>query len=77
VTETENSAHLQISKFSNIVNIIIPFFNKYPILGIKSLDFIEFKKICDILKTKDHLTSTSVFNKIIKIKSRMNLNRKW
>jgi hypothetical protein len=77
VTETENSAHLQISKFSDIVNIIIPFFNKYPILGIKSLDFIEFKKVCDILKTKDHLTSTSVFNKIIKIKSGMNLNRKW
>jgi len=77
VTEKEKSAHLQISKFSDIFNIIIPFFNKYPILGIKNLDFIEFKKVCDILKTKDHLTSTSVFNKIIKIKSGMNLNRKW
>ena len=43
---------------------------------MKSLDFIDFKKVCDILKTKDHLTSTSVFNQIIEIKSGMNLNRK-
>jgi hypothetical protein len=76
VTILEKSAQLQISKFFDIVNIIIPFFNKYPILGMKSLDFIDFKKASYILKTKKHLTSPSVFNKIIKIKSGMNLNRK-
>ena len=76
VTLTEKSAQLQISKFSDITNIIIPFFNKHPILGMKSLDFIDFKKVCDILKSKDHLTSTSVFNQIIEIKNGMNLNRK-
>ena len=70
------SVSLQISKFSDIVNIIIPFFNQYPIVGTKSLDFKDFKKVCDIIKTKDHLTSPSVFNKILKIKSGMNLNRK-
>jgi hypothetical protein len=68
VTILEKSAQLQISKFVDIVNIIIPFFNKYPILGMKSLDILDFKKACYILKTKKHLTSTSVFNKIIKIK---------
>lgn len=36
---TKNSANLQITKYSDIVNIIIPFFNSYPILGMKSLDF--------------------------------------
>ncbi|OSX56117.1 hypothetical protein POSPLADRAFT_1160973 [Postia placenta MAD-698-R-SB12] len=76
VTMTEKSAQLQISKFSDINNIIIPFFKKHPILGVKSLDFIDFKKVCDILKTKEHLTSTSVYNQIIEIKSGMNLNRK-
>nr|YP_009517227.1 LAGLIDADG homing endonuclease [Myochromella boudieri]AYE93138.1 LAGLIDADG homing endonuclease [Myochromella boudieri] len=76
VTLTEKSAQLQISKFSDINNIIIPFFNKHPILGMKSLDFIDFKKVCLILKTKDHLTSTLVYNQIIEIKSGMNLNRK-
>lgn len=76
MTLTEKSAQLQISKFSDINGIIIPFFNKHPILGFKSLDFIDFKKVCDILKTKEHLTSTTVFNQIIEIKSGMNLNRK-
>ena len=43
---------------------------------MKSLDFIDFKKVCELLKSKDHLTSTSVFNQIIEIKKGMNLNRK-
>jgi len=65
---TDNSAHLQISKFSDVNNIIIPFFNKHPILGVKSLDFIDFKKVSDILNTKEHLASTEVFNQVIEIK---------
>ena len=73
----EKSVNLQITKFSDIVNVIIPFFKLYPIAGTKSLDFKDFKKVCDIIKTKEHLTSPSVFNQILKIKSGMNQNRKW
>jgi hypothetical protein len=62
---SDKCAHLQISKFSDINNIIIPFFNKHPILGVKSLDFIDFKKVCLILKTKEHLTSTETYNQVI------------
>jgi len=40
----EKSVNLQITKFSDIVNVIIPFFNLYPIAGTKSLDFKDFKK---------------------------------
>ena len=32
------------------------------------MDFLDFKKVCNILETKKHLTSPSVFNKIVKIK---------
>ena len=73
----EKSVNLQITKFDDIVNVIIPFFNLYPIAGTKSLDFKDFKKVCDIIKTKEHLTSPSVFKKILQIKSGMNQNRKW
>ena len=75
VSLTEKSAQLQISKFSDINDIIIPFFNEYPIMGKKSLDFEDFKKVCHIIKTKKHLESPLVFNNILKIKSGMNLNR--
>nr|AYE93232.1 LAGLIDADG homing endonuclease [Termitomyces sp.]AYE93260.1 LAGLIDADG homing endonuclease [Termitomyces sp.] len=37
VTLTEKSAQLQISKFSDINDIIIPFFNKHPILPLPLL----------------------------------------
>src|SRR5690349_12701751 len=33
---------LQFTKIADIVNIIIPFFEKYKIVGIKSSDFVDF-----------------------------------
>jgi hypothetical protein len=44
---------------------------------MKKLDYLDFKKVCEIIKTKEHLTSLSVYNEILKIRSGMNLNRKW
>jgi len=65
-----------ITKYSDIVNIIIPFFDKFPIQGQKALDFEDFKKVADIMKTNDHLTAEG-FLKILKIKEGMNQNRLW
>ena len=65
-----------MTKYSDIVDIIIPFFDKYPIQGLKALDFVDFKKVADIMKTNDHLTAEG-FEKILKIKERMNDNRLW
>jgi len=67
---------LQFGKFSDIVNIIIPFFEEYGIVGVKSLDFIDFKKAADIIKNKEHLNPEG-FNEILKLKSGMNQNREW
>lgn len=73
---SNNSANLQISNFSDVLNKVIPFFDKFKVIGMKGLDFEDFKKISFIVQTKDHLKSDSVFNEIVKIKSGMNLNRK-
>jgi hypothetical protein len=56
---------LQFSKFSDIVNIIIPFFEEYGIVGVKSADFYDFNKIADIIKAKEHLSSEG-FNEILR-----------
>ena len=53
---------------------ILPFFRKYPILGVKSKDFEDWSKVAEIIKTKDHITKEG-FNKICKIKDRMNKSR--
>lgn len=57
---------LQIKNYSDIINKIIPFFNKYPILGVKSLDFFYFKRVAELMENKEHLTESG-FSKIIKI----------
>lgn len=71
---TENSVNLQITNFTDIINIIIPFFVKYSIQGVKKLDFEDFKTVGDLMLNKEHLTSTGLDN-ILKIKSGMNKKR--
>ena len=74
--ENKNIALLQIKSTSNINKKVIPFFTEYPILGIKSLDFEDFKKVAELVKNKEHLKIDGL-NKIMKIVDRMNLDREW
>jgi hypothetical protein len=56
-------------------NKIIPFFEKYPLLSIKRLDFQDFCKVSCILKEKNFLNEEDNL-KIKIIKSNMNSGRK-
>jgi N-acetylglucosamine-6-phosphate deacetylase len=42
--------------FKNNSKIILPFFYKYPILGVKGQDFEDWAKVAEIIETKLHLT---------------------
>lgn len=64
-----------VSKFSDLEEIIIPFFNKYPILGVKSKDFADFCKAFKLVKNKEHLNLKGL-QKIRLIKNGMNTGRK-
>ena len=66
-----NSVRFEITNTNDIINVIIPFFVKYPIKGKKSLDFIEFNKVAIIVNNKEHLTKEGL-NEILNIKSKMN-----
>ena len=65
-----------VTKFDDIVNKIIPFFKKYPILGVKALDFADFCKAAELMKNKAHLTKDGL-EEIRKIKAGMNTGREW
>jgi len=65
---------LTIFKFSDITNIISPFFNKNPLLGIKLLDYIDWCKIANLINKGSHLTNEGL-NIIRKIKLGMNTGR--
>jgi hypothetical protein len=72
----KESVYLYFRKISDIINIIIPFFKKYPLKGYKNLDFKDFIKVAKIIKSKEHLTSEG-FNKIENINNTMNERRPW
>ena len=74
--ESNNTSLLQIKNNFDVNNKVIPFFNEYPILGVKKLDFEDFKKVAELVKNKEHLNAEGL-NKIIKIAKGMNLNREW
>lgn len=74
VAVLSNSVQWHVTKFSDITDIIIPFFNKYPIIGVKYQDFKDFCLVSEIMKNKGHLTQEGL-KQIHKIKDRMNANR--
>jgi len=63
-----------VSKLEDINNIIIPFFNKYPLVSSKNENFNDFCKVSIMMANKEHLSTEGV-NKILIKKSGMNRNR--
>ena len=63
-----------VTKFLDILNIVIPLFEKYPLQGIKVLNFQDFYQVALLMKDKAHLTASGL-DQIRKIKSKINTNR--
>lgn len=74
-SKKNNTSILQIKDTKVIFNKVIPFFNKYPVEGIKALDFNDFQEVAKLMGDKQHLTPPGL-DRIIKIANGMNLNRK-
>lgn len=64
----------KVTAFSDIQKIIIPFFDKHAILGVKQKDFQDFKLAAQMISNKEHLTEPGIL-KIREIKSKMNKQR--
>ena len=75
ITRRGEAVDIRATKYDDIVNKIIPFFKKYPILGVKALDFADFCKVAEMMKDKKHLTAEGL-DQIRKIKAGMNTGRK-
>ena len=63
-----------VSKFSDIIDKVLPFFNQYPVIGIKNENFKDWSIAAEIMKNQGHLTEEGL-NKILKIKAGMNRGR--
>nr|YP_010722997.1 homing endonuclease [Leptographium procerum]WDW21002.1 homing endonuclease [Leptographium procerum]WDZ67184.1 homing endonuclease [Leptographium procerum] len=71
----QSAVYFVVTNFQDIFDKIIPLFDKYPIKGVKSLDFNDFKLIANLIHNKEHLTEEGL-SKIQSLKLNMNLFRK-
>ena len=70
----ENVIDFKTTKFSEINEIIIPFFINNPILGVKSLDFNDWCLVSEIVKKGEHKSEKGTL-KIREIQRGMNRGR--
>jgi hypothetical protein len=62
----------QVTSLQDLTNVIIPHFEKYPLITQKKADFELFKRVVDIMNRKGHLTSDGL-QEIVNIRASINL----
>lgn len=63
--------YYQVCAKNEIINIIIPHFEKHPLSTHKQNDFLLFKKIMDLINNNEHLNKEGII-KIINLKANLN-----
>jgi hypothetical protein len=74
--ETANTidGKVEVEKFKDITEKIIPLLVKYPLVGSKAQDFEDLKIISELMNKGAHLTQSGL-DEITRIKSGMNRAR--
>jgi hypothetical protein len=71
IRRTRNTAVYKVQSFNDLTNVIIPHFDKYPLLTKKQADFLLFKSVIMLLKLKEQSTIEGLY-KFINIRASMN-----
>ncbi len=61
----------RVRSLNNLIQIVIPFFDKYPLKSKKSIEFLKFRKVVIMMQEGKHLSKEGL-NEIIRIASEMN-----
>ena len=70
-SEIKDSLQYQISSLKDLTNVIIPHFERYPLITQKRADFELFKMVVEIMNRKEHLTNEGL-QKIVNIRAIIN-----
>jgi len=71
IYKNKNVVHYQVRSINELTKIIIPHFEKYPLLTQKQNDFAIFKNIIELMNKSEHLTKEGLI-KIINLKASLN-----
>lgn len=66
------TVEFRVSTINDLINVILPHFDNYPLLTKKYSDYVLFKNIIKLMLEKNHSTLEGV-QKIVNIKASMNL----
>jgi len=67
----DNGVMYRVNKLDDIINIIIPHFDKYPLITQKQSDYKTFKNIVELINKGEHLNENGII-KIINLKTVLN-----
>lgn len=73
-SKRKEAGDFKVVSIADINNKIVPFFSTYPLQGVKSLNFTDFKQVSLLMGEKSHLTEEGL-EKIHEIKKGMNTGR--
>lgn len=69
--EKRESVRYEVTSLKDLTNVIIPHFEKYPLLTQKRADYELFKKVVELMNQKEHLT-TEGLNNIMSLRASIN-----
>jgi hypothetical protein len=67
-----NSASYEVKSLKDLINVILPHFDRYPLITQKHADFLLFKSIVLLMSEKEHTTMKGI-RKIVNIRAALNL----
>ena len=56
INKGHKATNLVVQRLSDIIEIIIPLFDKHQLEGVKVKDYADFKKVAYLMDKKAHLT---------------------
>lgn len=68
---SDKTVKFEIRKVDDLVQVVIPHFEAYPLLSSKAEDFLCFSQVCRLVKAKQHLELNGI-REIVKLAMRMN-----
>ena len=68
---SDGTLKYEVRSLDDLIDIVIPHFEKYPLLSPKQKDFLSFRKICYLMKKKKH-RHVQGLKKIVRIACTMN-----
>ena len=74
-SKSDQNYKYEVRSISDLVKVIIPFFQKYPLYGNKRSDFEKFSEVCLLVHSNQHLNKESLIQ-IIELSYQINSGKR-